>query len=96
MSEFLNRIDLQRITIKIVNESHKYRFQISGLSSKAIDRWKDENKIDRDSDIYKMLSLISGKLFFLSNKSQEQISEEYKELSNDINHYIAQLKILVK
>lgn len=91
MSEFLNRIDLQREVIKMMNESDLYNFQISGLSVKAIDRWKNENNIGKDDDVYLTLIKIADKLFFLSNKSQEQITDDYKSLSKEVYSYVNQL-----
>lgn len=96
MSEFLNRIDLQREVIKMMNESNLYNFQISGLSVKAIDRWKNENNIDRNDNVYMALIKIADKLFFLSNKSQEQITEDYKSLSEEVYGYVIQLTQLLK
>ncbi|KAA6334966.1 hypothetical protein EZS27_016774 [termite gut metagenome] len=95
MSDFLNRIDLQRKVIKIVNKS-VYKFQISGLSIMSIKKWKEENRINNDNDIFQLLILISSKLFFLSNKSQEQITEEYKNLTLEVSGFVNQLELLIK
>lgn len=35
---------------------------------------------------------ISGQLFFLANKSQEQITESYRKLSNIVSHLVDELK----
>lgn len=94
MSEFLNRIDLQREVIQIVNNG-VYKFQLSGLSLKAIEKWRDENNIDNNSHFFYLIKTISGKLYFLSNKSQEQITEEYKSLSREVSEYVSELKSLV-
>jgi hypothetical protein len=49
------------------------------------------------SEIATTLFKISGKLFFLSSKSQEQVTEEYRSLSlevqslqTELNHALAQ------
>lgn len=94
MSEFLNRIDLQREVIQIVNGGF-YKFQLSGLSLKAIEKWKDENQINNSNKLLDILKVISGKLYFLSNKSQEQITEEYKSLSIEVAEYVARLKLII-
>lgn len=95
MSEFLNRIDLQREVIKIVNEG-KQKFKISGLSIKAIEKWQNENQVSSNSEILNVLKIISGKLYFLSNKSQEQITEDYQNLSREVTLYLGNLKHLIK
>lgn len=95
MSEFLNRITVQRKVIKLINNSAS-KFQLSGLSSNAIAQWKMENNIDDNNPIYKLLLSISSKLFFLSNKSQEQVTEEYRSLSLEVNDYFIKLEESLK
>ena len=91
MSEFNNRIDLQREVVKIVNEA-KYKYEITGLSKNAIERWIMDNGLDSDSEIGKLLLNISSKLFFLANKSQEQITEDYKKTSTETSNLVQNLK----
>ena len=55
-----------------------------GLSSKAIDRWIAVNRIDLNSMIVGMVKDVSAKLFFLANKSQDQVSEQYRLVRNEI------------
>jgi hypothetical protein len=74
--EFNNRIAAQRAILRVVNQARRDKEQLFGLSSKAIDRWISVNKIDQGSRVAKLLKEISGNLFFLANKSQEQISDE--------------------
>jgi len=94
MNEFNNRIDLQREVIKIVN-SRGYSYQITGLSQGAINRWLMDNKLDSESDLTKLLISISKKLFFLANKSQEQITNSYKKLSADVSNLVENLRKLI-
>jgi len=91
MDEFLNRITAQRQVINIVNKSKKFDFPLVGLSAKSIERWKKENYVNEKSEIIVFLYLISAKLFFLANKSQEQITNEYKLLSSTISELIKKL-----
>jgi hypothetical protein len=56
-----------------------------GLSSKAIDRWIAANRVDPESRLVELIKAASGKLFFLANKSQEQVTEEYQSISRDIS-----------
>lgn len=92
MSDFFNRIKVQRRVIQIVNSS-KLQFQIAGLSLSSIKKWAHDNSIEENSDIYTHLLLISSKLFFLSNKSQEQISEDYQMVIRDVKECVEILEI---
>ncbi|MDO6602109.1 hypothetical protein [Arenibacter palladensis] len=91
MSEFNNRIELQREVIKIVN-SAKFKYEITGLSKNAIERWLMDNRLDSESDLTKLLYTISSKLFFLANKSQEQITNSYKKISSEISSLVQNLR----
>ncbi|TLV00402.1 hypothetical protein [Dyadobacter luticola] len=91
MDEFLNRIAAQRAVINIVNGGRKFVFPLVGLSLKSIERWRHENSIGENSEILIILNLISAKLFFLANKSQEQITKEYRLLSKNVSELIEHL-----
>lgn len=96
MNEFLNRITAQRQVINIVNQEKKLSFPLVGLSLKSIERWKKENSISDNAEISKVINLIASKLFFLANKSQEQITGEYKLLSKNVSELINHLKSNIK
>ncbi|MNC67052.1 hypothetical protein D3C75_1175140 [compost metagenome] len=55
-----------------------------GLSSGAIDRWVRVNGIDSSSDLSRLVYESASKLFFLANKSQEQVTDEYRLLSGEV------------
>jgi hypothetical protein len=84
MNEFNNRIAAQRQILQIVNRKRWKKEELLGLSSKAIERWISVNQINPESRLVELIITASGKLFFLANKSQEQISEEYKMISREI------------
>ena len=85
MDEFNNRIDAQRKIIDLVNSSLKNKKeQLCGLSKNAIERWLNINNVSHSSEIGMLLFQISQKLFFLSHKSQEQVSDNYKLLSSEV------------
>jgi hypothetical protein len=84
MSEFNNRIIAQRDILKIVNNKVKHNEELCSISKSAIDRWSTVNKI-YNGEIISLLYEISDKLFFLANKSQEQITEDYLLLSEEIS-----------
>lgn len=96
MDDFLNRITAQRFVINIVNKEDKIIFPLVGLSSKSLERWQLENSIPNDSELIKILYLISSKLFFLANKSQEQITNEYRLLSKSVSDLITDLDQNIK
>jgi len=84
MYDFLNRVDAQRIVLDSVNRRGWVSEPLMSLSKKSIDRWISHNSIDRNSELVSLLLTTSDKLFFLANKSQEQITEDYKTLSKEV------------
>ncbi len=84
MSEFNNRIAAQRQVLKLVNQKRWEKEELFGLSRKAIERWTSVNHIEPESHLVGLVTAASAKLFFLANKSQEQISDEYKNTSLEI------------
>jgi hypothetical protein len=83
-SEFNDRIAAQRAVLRVVNGVQWKTEPLLGLSRKAIDRWIARNKIELDSVVAGYVTMISSKLFFLANKSQDQISEEYQLIRSEI------------
>lgn len=94
MSEFNNRIAAQREILIDVN-SCRWQEELFGLSSGAIDRWMNVNRLESSSALVELIRQAADKLFFLSNKSQEQITEDYKHLSNEVSAITAQIRQLV-
>jgi len=82
--EFNNRISAQRAILGVVNKKKSVAEELFSLSSKAIDRWVSENRLDPHSQLVNLVREASGKLFFLANKSQEEISEEYRLVSSEV------------
>ncbi len=83
MSEFNNRIAAQRDILLALN-NRNWQEELFGLSSGAIDRWIAANRLEHSSDLVSLVRQAADKLFFLSNKSQEQITEDYKLLSHEV------------
>jgi hypothetical protein len=92
MDEFNNRMDVQRQVLQTVNQQHSWTEELVGLSKKAIERWLHVNQVQSSSEVATTLFQISGKLFFLSSKSQEQVTEEYRSLSLEIQSLQTTLK----
>lgn len=94
VSEFNNRIDAQRKILGIVN-SHAWAEELFGLSSGALKRWSDTNGVSSSSPLRTALDEVADKLFFLANKSQEQVTEEYKLLEAEVNGMTAAIRGLL-
>jgi len=91
MSEFNNRIAAQRDILLALNDSD-WQEELFGLSSGAIDRWITANRLEPTSDLVSLVRQAADKLFFLSNKSQEQITEDYKLLSHEVAALTEQIR----
>lgn len=91
MSEFNNRIAAQRDILLGVN-SGDWQEELFGLSCGAIDRWVAANRLEPASDLVSLIRQVADKLFFLSNKSQEQITDDYKLLSREVSTLAEQIK----
>ena len=83
MTEFNNRIDAQREILNLVN-SERWKEELYGLSSGAISRWIRANGIDPSAELPRTIHESADKLFFLANKSQEQVTDEYRLLSVEV------------
>lgn len=95
MTEFNNRIEAQRTILHVVN-SKSWVEQLFGLSGGAIDRWVRTNGLSTDEPLVVAVYDGASKLFFLANKSQEQVTEEYKLLSQTIETLIKKISSLVE
>lgn len=93
MSEFNNRIDAQRRILRLVNCSRDLQEELFGLSSGALGRWTRVNRFDEHDPLVVLLKQAAAKLFFLSNKSQEQVTDEYQGLSEDVARLTEQIRI---
>lgn len=83
MNEFNNRIDAQRSILSLVN-SRTWSEELYGLSSAAIERWVRVNGLAPASALALAVQESAEKLFFLANKSQEQVTAEYRLLSREV------------
>lgn len=78
MSEFNNRIDAQRQILRIVNSVGWRDEPLFGLSGKALERWVSRNGLHPETPLVRLLHTAAAELFFLANRSQEQVTEEYQ------------------
>jgi hypothetical protein len=83
VSEFVDRMGAQRALLQVVN-SREWHEELFGLSSQAISRWTDSNRMSPDSEVVTLLRSASERLSFLANRSQTQVSEDYRRVSHDV------------
>ncbi|MBA3596220.1 MAG: hypothetical protein H0W40_02425 [Methylibium sp.] len=83
MTEFNNRIAAQRDILVAVNEA-PWNEELFGMSSGALERWMRRNGVEATSTLALLLVDAASRLFFLANKSQEQITDEYKLRSLEV------------
>ena len=83
MTEFNSRIAAQRDILVTVNQA-PWTEELFGMSSGALDRWIRRNGVEATSTLARLLVEAASKLFFLANKSQEQITDEYKLRSLEV------------
>ena len=84
MSEFIDRMSAQRRVVQIVNGGKRHKEELFSLSSKAIDRWMLANSVTPESRLAELLRDASKQLLCLATKSQEQITEDYKQISSNV------------
>lgn len=77
MPEFGDRIRAQRDVLRVVNAA-TWTEPLLGLSHKALQRWTETNAVPVDSDLARQLLRASERLGFLANRSQMQVSDEYR------------------
>ena len=93
--EFNNRITAQRNILCLVNEYAWPKEELFSLSAAAIERWRAINLVDPSSEILKLVCQAAEKLFFLANKSQEQVSPEYLILVESVSEIANELRAVV-
>lgn len=91
MTDFNNRIAAQREILLAVN-SARWREELYGMSSGALNRWVRANGVDRQSNLMRLLEDAASKLFFLANKSQEQVTEEYRTRSSEVSSLTQEIR----
>jgi hypothetical protein len=94
MTEFNNRIAAQREILQIVNGT-QWIEELYGLSSGAIERWLHSNKLSAESRLPLLIEKAAETLFFLSTKSQEQITQEYSDLSLQVAKITSEIRVEV-
>jgi hypothetical protein len=78
MHEFNNRVDAQRAILSHVNSIKWKTEKLFGLSKRSINRWAMKNGLDAEDQLLVLVVEASSSLFFLANRSQEQVDATYK------------------
>lgn len=92
MSDFLNRMQAQRTILKIVNGCKIDVEPLNSLTKKSIERWALKNELKKEDSLVMLLFRTADKVFFLANKSQEQITESYKKMSHEVESLTREIK----
>lgn len=96
MSEFNNRMEAQRHILKTINKFPGWAEELYGLSRKAIERWVGSNHLDSSSPLVLSVNSASEALFFMANKSQEHITDEYAKVVRRIDSISYQIEIEIE
>jgi len=92
MREFNNRMGAQRRIVHLVNSGLKGKEELYGLSRQAINRWIIANGIGADSLLVSLIKSAASCLACLATKSQEQVSEDYRSLVQDIDAFAMKIE----
>ena len=85
MTEFGDRIRAQREVLRVVN-SVTWPEELFGLSNHAIERWAERNGMPPGSGVVRHLRVASERLGFLANRSQMQVSDDYRQAWKDMEN----------
>jgi len=95
MTEFGDRIRAQRDVLRIVN-AVAWKEGLFGLSIQAIRRWAEQNGMPSESQIVTELRAASERLGFLANRSQMQVSEEYRRAWQDMERATRNIEAAIR
>lgn len=94
MHEFNNRVEAQRTVLSYVNAIKWDGEELFGLSKKAINRWTLANHLQLDNPLVQLVMEVSSNLFFLANKSQEQVDAAYTVKVHRVSELADSIRIL--
>lgn len=92
--DFSNRLDAQREFLKTVNSFGKLKEELCGLSEGALQRWIIANNLPSEAKVVLLSRKAGDILHSLANKSQEQISDQYKSNSQEFRRVLNKLRAL--
>lgn len=89
--QFVERMELQRKVLRVVNDKFVGAEQLCGLSADAIARWARGQHLSDQDPIVQSLRSVARELMFFATKSQEGVSEEYRSRQEEVFRLIQQL-----
>lgn len=92
MSEFVNRMALQREILRIVN-AQPWEESLFGLSQSAIARWQSQNRIPANAITLEFVTTAARALRFLATMSQDQISRDYEKVCDQARAAMEALRL---
>jgi hypothetical protein len=95
MSEFVNRMAMQRQLLAVVN-SRTWNENLFGLSRSAIARWQAANQILPGAVELTLVTSASRSLSLLATKSQDHIAGSYEHACNDARTATQELQLYFK
>jgi hypothetical protein len=95
-NDFNNRMDAQRTFLKVINSCDWAAEPLCGLSQGAILRWTSINSGQVPKRIADLVNDAGEVLYFLANKSQEQISPEYGDASKKFDAILTNARVEVE
>ncbi len=89
---FLNRVTAERRVLSVVNAQLPSNYQLTGLSSAAIVRWRTIIGLEKTSTVYSILLDLAEHCQRLSDRSNETFMPIEKENSAKIESQLVILK----
>lgn len=96
MNDFINRVDAQRKVLALINARQWKHEELFGLSEGALRRWELVNGLDPSTDLSVSLRNVSVSLQSLANKSQEQITGDYRSRSLDVSRLTLEVEAILR
>lgn len=94
-NSFLNKVSAERRVLSVVNAKTPGKFQLTGLSSAAIDLWRRKVGTEKTSDVVAPLHALAELCQLLSNRSHETFKPIDPSLWERIEAQISALQTAV-
>lgn len=89
---FLNRVSAERRVLSVVNERLPYAYQLTGLSSAAISRWRAGVGFGRTTSISPILLSVAEQCQRLSDRSNETFLSIEQAEAESVEEHLLELK----
>jgi hypothetical protein len=92
---FSDRMNVQRVILKQINQVKWPREELFSLSEDAIQRWMSVNRLGDDYEVARFAREAGDALLFLANASQEQVSSEYVSRSANVSVILERIRTTI-